>query len=217
MNLKIDAYSSNHSVLIDTGDSFKNQLDRMEEMKYCFDCGFSLYETDEYGDVIEGGLIAEVHGILFDKDKILNDNLTLDEVADWTDGDAFGGMVHLLKSKVFKEEIDEDKFFMPLFECYISTLYVYPKYRNQGLGKYIFENLCDILEHCFNVTIHCIYIYPNPQVPKKVSNLTSWVDLDDNKKDDMKKHMISVLHKAGYRRLGKNTGYFVLNCAAKTI
>ena len=176
-----------------------------------------MFETDEDGTVVENGLIAVVRGIIFDKDKILNDHLTLEEVADWTNGDAFNGMVPLLKSKIYKRTMDLDKEIMPLSVCYIERVYIYPKYRKQGFGKYIFENLCDIFEHCFNVTMHCFYIYPNPQYPvsKTDANSVSWDDLEENK-GKMKKLMISGLQKTGYRRLGNNTEYYALNCAADT-
>ena len=197
----LEAFSSRHSVSIyNTDEPFSEITD--EDEIYSFFGGFDLHNerTKE--------IIAVVDGIFFDEDKILNDGEDVVDVADALDGDATGAMFALSKSRIHNQALNFEKAMLPLFSCYIRRVYVYPKFRGSGIARYIFENIEAICLHSFNTHIHSFVIYPKPQQPNVEGNWENMPDEDGV----MLKRMVSVLKKAGYKKIGK-FGYYALNCA----
>lgn len=196
MILKIEVSSSRDEIeWIDTNEPFSQCIDEMEQ--YSFRAFVSIFEEDN--------LVAEVSGIVFDEQKILNEGQDIVDIADMYDSDTFGAISTLIESKIYKQELDENLIFTPPYSCYIEKVYVEPEYRRKGIAKYIFNNLYEIFLHCLNIHIRCFVIYPNPQQPNEKG---IWENLSD---EDMKKLMINVIKKSGYRRIGKS-GYFAINC-----
>lgn len=196
MILKIEVSSSRDEIeWIDTNEPFSQCIDEMEQ--YSFRAFVSIFEEDN--------LVAEVSGIVFDEQKILNEGQDIVDIADMYDSDTFGAISTLIESKIYKQELDENLIFTPPYSCYVEKVYVEPEYRRKGIAKYIFNNLYEIFLHCLNIHIRCFVIYPNPQQPNEKG---IWENLSD---EDMKKLMINVIKKSGYRRIGKS-GYFAINC-----
>jgi|GEM_PF-2254133 len=197
----LKAFSSRHYVSIyDVNETFLKTIDEQEI--YNFVGGFDLRdeETTE--------AVATVRGIFFDEDKILNNDENIVALADMLNADVEGAMSVLSQSKIYNQELNDEKAMLPLFSCYIQRIYVYPKFRGLGIARYIFENLEQIFAHCFNTPIHSFVIYPKPQQP---DDKGSW----DNIPDDsgvMLTRMIGILKKAGYKQIGKS-GYYAFNCA----
>lgn len=178
-------------------EPFSQWIDEMEQ--YSFRVLLRVY--------IKGTIVAEVRGHVFDEDKIMNERQNIVYIADMFDGDVQGAMYALIKSKIYKQKVDEDLVFVPPYICYIERVYINPKYRKKGISKYIFNNLYDIFLHCLNIHTRCFVIYPKPQQPGEKG---SWVDSPDED-GSMKKLMIDVIKKSGYRQIGKS-GYFAINC-----
>ena len=130
MEFVIESSSSRSSICADLDTAFQDRVEAMEDGKYSFAFSITLKTC---GDVEDGRTdsggekIAILYGRLFDEDRILNDGWTLDQIADDTDQDTYDAMVQLMHSKVFKEEVDADKLFTPLFNGYVSTVYIYPR------------------------------------------------------------------------------------------
>jgi hypothetical protein len=128
-------------------------------------------------------------------------------IADMYDGDVYNAMESLSKSKIYKQESDPNLAFDAPYICYIERVYINPEFRRKGISKYIFKNLYHIFLHCLNIHTRCFIIYPKPQQPGEKN---SWVDSPDED-GSMKKLMIDVIKKSGYRQIGKS-GYFAINC-----
>lgn len=198
MKLKIKVSSSRNEIeWIDINEPFSQCIDEMEE--YSFRAFLSIFEEDT--------LVAEVYGVVFDEEKIINEGQDIVDIADMYDGDTEGAISTLIKSKIYKQELDENLIFTSPYSCYIEKVYVNPEYRGKGIGKYIFNNLYDIFLHCLNIHIRCFIIYPKPQQPDDEGNWENSPDEDGS----MKKLMIDVIKKSGYREIGKS-GYFAINC-----
>lgn len=197
----LKAFSSRHHLSIyDYKELFANEVDEQEI--FSFMGGFDLEDERTSEE------IATVSGIFFDEDKILNESENIVNIADMFDGDVYVAMAALSKSKLHNKKLNDEKARLSLFSCYIERIYIYPKFRELGLSRYIYENLEQIFLHCFNIQIHSFVIYPKPQQPDKDGN---WNDSSDNDGLMLKK-MISVLKKNGYKQLGK-TGFYAINCA----
>jgi hypothetical protein len=215
----LKAFCSRHYMTIfDSSRPFISEVD--EEEEYMFTAGFNLHHTNsddkDFDDDINddadyepGEVMATVYCTFFDEDKILNDNVDIVVQADMISSDLQGAIYTLTKSRTYKKMIDEDKIFLPLFTCYIDKFYIYPKYRKSGIARYIWDNIENILLHCFNTHIHCFVIIPKPQQPDDEGNWDN--SIDEN--GEMLKRMIKVIKKAGFKQLGKSE-YYALNCAA---
>ena len=116
-------------------------------------------------------------------------------------------MANLTASKVFKQELDENLAFVPLYDCYIQNYFITPKFENSGIETYLFKNLYDIFLYCFNTHIRCFVACPAPQHEEKDG---SWVDIPDA--DGSIKNSLIEFHKQmGYKALGKS-GFYAVNC-----
>jgi len=173
----------------------------------------SIEEREEYSfyvflKIYSGRtLVAELNGMVFDEDKIMNDGNDMTDVADMHYGDVYGAICTLMKSNIYKEELDIDLMYASPYSSYIERVYINPKYRNKGVGKYIFNQLYDIFLHCLNIHTRCFVICPKPQLPDDKKNWINATDEDGSKK----KLMIDVIKKSGYKRIGKSE-FYAINC-----
>jgi len=205
----LKAFSSRHyTPIFDVNEPFVSEIDEQDE--YMFSGGFDLYKENEdienYDDAER--IIATVRGIFFDEDKILDDDQDIVDLADMLDGDVYTAMYALSKSKLYNQDPNEDKIFLPLFSCYVQRVYVYPEFRQSGIAQYIFTNMEQIFLHCFNTNIHSFVIYPKPQQPDPQGN---WINSSDDK-GVMLNCMVKVIKSFGFSPLG-SSGYFAKNCA----
>ncbi|NLB42843.1 MAG: hypothetical protein GX815_11425 [Clostridiales bacterium] len=197
MKLTIKISTSRSNIDIDSNIFFKDNIGEYD--KYSFSFFMSI------GD--NGSNIGEVKGRVFDEREILNDGEDLVYISDMYNQDVYSAIEKLIKSKVYKEELDEDLIFENPYLCYIDRVYIEPKYRKLGIAKYIFKNLYTILLHTLMIHIRCFVIYPQPQVRTE----ERWVDQEDPN-NVMKKVMTKVIKNAGYRVIGRNSGYYAINC-----
>lgn len=111
------------------------------------------------------------------------------------------------------KHIGEDKQVLPIFTCYLDRFYVYPKYRNMGVGSYVHRNIQAILEYAFNLNLRCIITYPCPQEPGGSIEHKGFESVsDEEKKNTMLAKMISNLKKGGFKQLRKYPKYYVKYC-----
>jgi hypothetical protein len=83
MILKIEVSSSRDEIeWIDTNEPFSKRIDEMEE--YSFRAFVSIFEEDT--------LVAEVYGVVFDEEKILNEGQDIVDIADMYDVDTVEAM-----------------------------------------------------------------------------------------------------------------------------
>lgn len=201
MNVDIQVSSSRVEIKgMDLKETFPSYVDEANE--YSFNIWIHVRKNRN--------LIAVVHGFVLDEDKILNEHQNMIDIADIYTGDACDAISALVKSSIFKQELEDDLAILPPYTCYIETLYVYPKYRGNGVGRYLFSNLYNILLYSLNINTHCFVIIPTPQEPADNHSWKNSMDSDGN----MKKTMINLLKKCGYKRI-RNTEFYAINCMTK--
>jgi hypothetical protein len=202
MEITIKTSSSRNKLeWIDTDESFSDGLNKLEEEKYSFEARIEVYK--------ETNLIGEIYGIVFDEEAIENEGEDLEDVADMIDGDVEGAMGYLVRSDIYKKEIDGELALAPLFDCYIQNYFLYSKDENENriVSEYLFKNLNDIFLHCYGTHIRCFVTYPAPQ---HIDDCGHVVDTPD-KDGTIKETMIEFHKKMGYTPLGKS-GYFGVTC-----
>ena len=194
--------SSSRNLLdwIDTDEPFSDGLNMLEEEKYSFEARIKVYK--------EKTLIGEIYGIVFDEETTEKEGEDLEDVADMIDGDVEGAMAYLVRSNIYKKEIDGDLVFAPLFDCYIQNYFLYSKDENENkiIVEYLFKNLSDIFLYCFGTHMRCFVTYPAPQHIDN-GHVVDTLDKDGT----IKEKMIEFHKKMGYTPLGES-GYFAINC-----
>lgn len=200
MDFKIKSSSSRNLI---EGNIEDNDILYSDYDKYVFFGDIQLIDTETEKT------IATIEITYYDEDKILNDNMSLAEISDMICGDEHFAICTLLRSRLYKAEIDEEAMFVPLVTCYISRVFVYPEYRNMGFGTYIFENISKLSEYIYNMKVHAIVICPKPQEPTD----EKWIDSIDENGQKLKK-MISILKKNGYRNICESE-FYAINCVVK--
>lgn len=198
MELSIEITTSRKSTeYIDISESFKDNIDEFD--KYSFEFYINILEDNRQ--------VGEICGRIFDENTIYNDRQDIVDIADMYNQDVYSAINYLIKSKIYKEELDEDLVFENPYLCYIERFYIESEYRKKGIAKYIFSNLYDILLYACMIHIKCFVIYPNPQI----QTCRGWENLVDND-DKLKNIMINVIKKLGYKQIGKDSGFYAINC-----
>ena len=85
----------------------------------------------------------------------------------------------------------------------MHRLYIYPEYRDKGIGTYIFENVQDIFEYITGNKTKIIIIYPKPQEPKS----NGWGASEDNDGVMLNK-MISKIEQFQFYPI-EDTGFYI--------
>jgi GNAT superfamily N-acetyltransferase len=205
--LILKAYSSRYNLEI------KNLIEDFDKEIFEYDDGnkkFTFYGA--FNLYINRKIATSVSGIFFDENKIINEYKNIVDIADIIDADVYDAIKTLYNSRIYKQEIFDDKIFSSLFTCYIQRVYVYPEFRKRGIARYIFKNLDKIFLHCFNTEIHCLVIIPKPQQPNKKEKYEEWVNTPDEN-GVMLNLMIKLLKIEGYKNIGK-TNVYVKNYAS---
>ncbi len=196
MKLKIKPHCKD-SCFIDTDEPFTKSFDYdvTYNTTYCFKVGFNLYSIDEEGD--EEDIVATVEGVFFRYNRINEFNIDIVDLADAISTDTYKAIITLVDNDLFAE-VDTE--YMPLI-CYLSRLYVYPKYRNNGIATYIYENLQEIFEYITSDSISIFITLPCPQEPTLDGR---WEDIRD---DIMFEKMVRLLNKYEFKPVGDGFYY----------
>lgn len=195
LNFKI-SIDKNKTNNIDTSKPFEESLD--EYQKYAFTFSLNVYKGKNK--------VAIVSGYVMDEDKIINDNQDLLGIADMYEGTFAEAIEILSNNTIYEEEIEDNFINVSWFICYIERFYVFPKYRKQGIGKYLLTNLSEILGHFLNAPIRCFVTFINPQT----LTAKGW-EFTEPKDEIIKKVMIKLFKEVGYKEID-NSDYFAINC-----
>lgn len=76
----------------------------------------------------------------------------------------------------------------------MHRFYVYPKYRNMGIGRSVIKNLDKILEQTLNLKLRCIVTYPKP---------------DEEQQEGMLKIMIKNIENAGFEKIDDKDNFYI--------
>lgn len=196
MELIMKPYYNKESCFIDTDKSFTESFDYETMYNICgFKAGFNLYSTNE--DCEEKDLAATVEGVFFKYNRIDEFNIDIIDFADTISDDTYKAIITLRDNTLFAEV---DMEYMPLI-CYLSRLYVYPEYRNNGIATYIYENLQEIFEYVTGDSTSLFITLPCPQEPSQDGR---WKNIGD---DIMFEKMVGLLNKHEFKPVGEGFYY----------
>lgn len=167
--------------------------------KYINCANLNIYESDDFFDETNpksSNLIAKIEVILFDYDLIERDGEDIIDIADSIEGDVYSSIFELVNSKYF----DKDELYIGAI-CYLERFYIMPKYRNKGIGKYLINNLCDLIKYHSNINIEYIVAYLKPL--DYIDN--KWMDNPDA--SSMKKKMVKFYKNNFFKQIGRKNYY----------
>ena len=193
MELRIEMLDSKNDLLVFTDEKFIERVVTEIRDYCCINAMFHIYDEKE-------NLVAEISAFFIDESRSYNNGLSITTVADCMSQELLDAIKVLVKTEDYDEII-----FTPAYTCYIQTLYVYPEFRNMGIGKYLWENIADIFEYFMNKDIHAIIVYPKPHTIIKNGNTFEKEPIED---DEMLHKMKSGLVLGGYMEID-NSNYFM--------
>lgn len=196
MELIMKPYYNKESCFIDTDKSFTESFDyEIDYNDFYFKAGFNLYPTDE--DYEEKDVVATVEGVFFKYNLINEFDIDIIDLADSISDDTYKAIITLEDNSLFaKADIE----YMSLV-CYLSRLYIYPEYRNNGIATYIYENLQEIFECVTGDQISIFITLPCPQKPTLDGR---WKNIRD---DIMFEKMVRLLNKHKFKPVGDGFYY----------
>lgn len=193
MELRIEMLDSKNDLLVFTDEKFMERVVTEIRDYCCINAMFHIYDEKE-------NLVAEISAFFIDESRSYNNGLSITTVADCMSQELLDAVKVLVKTEDYDEII-----FTPAYTCYIQTFYVYPEFRNMGIGKYLWENIADIFEYFMNRDIHAIIVYPKPHTIIKNGNTFEKEPIED---DEMLQKMKSGLVLGGYKEID-NSNYFM--------
>ena len=193
MELRIEMLDSKNDLLVFTDEKFMERVVTEIRDYCCINAMFHIYDEKE-------NLVAEISAFFIDESRSYNNGLSITTVADCMSQELLDAIKVLVKTEDYDEII-----FTPAYTCYIQTFYVYPEFRNMGIGKYLWENIADIFEYFMNKDIHAIIVYPKPHTIIKNGNTFEKEPIED---DEMLQKMKSGLVLGGYKEID-NSNYFM--------
>lgn len=142
-------------------------------------------------------LLQLLRGVFFKYNRISEYNIDIIDLADTISDDTQKAIITLEDNNLFTEV---DMEYMPLV-CYLSRLYVYPKYRNNGIATYIYKNLQEIFGYVTSDLTSIFITLPCPQEPASDG---MWKNIRD---DIMFEKMVRLLNKHEFKSVGNGFYY----------
>lgn len=171
--------------------------------RYTFDGTIFVYASKDYYD--ERHSIGVIRATFLDEELISNDETTVMRVADAIDIDVSNAFRNLVPHELYKKRFDFGYSMLPPHSCYISTFYIDPEYRGQGLGSHLIEDLNRIYLHMFNTYIRCMVTYPKPNPPEG-----GWKN--EKEKVQAKERLARFFENHGFSAL-EDSGFYARNYA----
>lgn len=194
MELRIQMLDSNNDLLVFTDEKFKESVVSEIRDYCCLNERFHIYDEKE-------NLVAEISAFFIDECRSYSCGLSITTVADYMSQELLDAIQVLVKTEDYDEII-----LTPAYTCYIQTLYVYPEFRNMGIGKYLWENIVDIFEYFMKKDIHAIIVYPKPHtITIKNEDTFEKEPIED---DEMLQKMKNGLISGGYKEIN-NSNYYM--------
>lgn len=218
MFLRIEATSDR---LVETyvplDESFKEGVPDFK--RFMFEFGIEVFECDELCNA--KGKVAQMSGILFDENELTKDD---EDIVYWADSEsqelyeAMNALCETIPDKyrpdryesILEDGFDEDKMFERRATGYISTLYVDPDYRQRGIGKYLLDNLYDIIFHHFGYAAHFIVIGTEPYEMVEIDGEESL--RYDGAGKEMGEVVLKTMESCGYEPLKNGYHYYKNYC-----
>jgi len=184
----------------DPEDSYDENLLGVD--RYSFTGGIYIHASDDCDE--EMRQIGSIQATFLDEKLISNEQAgPLARIADGIDEDSSKAFLYLEKSSAFHRSCSGGVQSLPFHSCYISTFYIDPVYRSQGLGTHLLKDLSRIYLHLFNVYINCVVVYSKPFCPKE-----GW--RDQNEETYARKRMCEFFEKNGFEKIG-DSGFYARN------
>ena len=156
-----------------------------------------------------GKNIAFMQGLFFNENKLCYVTDGIVEAADCYSLDAFKAIDKLVKSKPYKQRQVKPAEYGQ-HTLYIERFYVYPEFRNQGYGNWLLQNLDDLVEYYFNVSLYFAVTMLVPQEPIGSDDThkdIDYFDWKDNDAPEMNELLKKTFVDAGFKRLGRSDIY----------
>lgn len=170
MLLNIEMTTSKDGMLFDTNAPAK-ECAQDSEQSYFFQAYFKVFASrkemannEEVDNLVceDKVQVAEIVASFIDERNCLNDDVSAFEIADGDNAD-FGIAIDAMQRTRAYKNLSVNKEWLPLFTVYMDTFYVYPEYRNRGVGTYLIENIGEILRIFTNQDIHAVGVILKPQ------------------------------------------------------
>ncbi len=203
MELWLNPHYEKDGYIIDTDVSIIDDMDFEAHVhKYYFKTGFELYMVDDSYAPTDN-IVAVVETVFFNIKHIYNDDVDIQDIADVIENDFGEDISHAIDIFVNNTKYVSNDFEQSELLCYLHRLYIYPEYRDKGIGTYIFENVQDIFEYITGNKTKIIIIYPKPQEPKS----NGWGASEDNDGVMLNK-MISKIEQFQFYPI-EDTGFYI--------
>ena len=203
MELWLNPHYEKDGYIIDTDVSIIDDMDFEAHVhKYYFKTGFELYMVDDSYAPTDN-IVAVVETVFFNIKHIYNDAVDIQDIADVIENDFGEDISHAIDIFVNNTKYVSNDFEQSELLCYLHRLYIYPEYRDKGIGTYIFENVQDIFEYITGNKTKIIIIYPKPQEPKS----NGWGASEDNDGVMLNK-MISKIEQFQFYPI-EDTGFYI--------
>ena len=203
MELWLKPHYEKDGYIIDTDVSIIDDMDFEAHVhKYYFKTGFELYMVDDSYAPTDN-IVAVVETVFFNIKHIYNDDVDIQDIADVIENDFGEDISHAIDIFVNNTKYVSNDFEQSELLCYLHRLYIYPEYRDKGIGTYIFENVQDIFEYITGNKTKIIIIYPKPQEPKS----NGWGASEDNDGVMLNK-MISKIEQFQFYPI-EDTGFYI--------
>lgn len=109
-------------------------------------------------------------------------------IADAIDSDVANSIYHLVDNGLFEQHFENDWYNHGTFTAvYIETFYVYPDFRGRGYGRYLHENLTDIVETAIHSNVLGFVTVLAPK--KEIDGVLICMDKDEPGRGDMLEKM----------------------------
>lgn len=203
MELWLNPHYEKDGYIIDTDVSIIDDMDFEAHVhKYYFKTGFELYTVDDSYAPTDN-IVAVVETVFFNIKHIYNDNVDIQDIADVIQNDFGEDISHAIDIFINNTNYVGNDFEQSELLCYLHRLYIYPEYRDKGVGTYIFENIQDIFEYITGYKTKTIIIYPKPQEQKS----NGWGASED-KDGIMLNKMISKIEQFQFYPI-EDTGFYI--------
>lgn len=203
MELWLNPHYEKDGYIIDTDVSIIDDMDFEAHVhKYYLKTGFKLYMVDDSYAPTDN-IVAVVETVFFNIKHIYNDNVDIQDIADVIENDFGEDISHAIDIFINNTDYVDNDFEQSELLCYLHRLYIYPEYRDKGVGTYIFENIQDIFEYITGYQTKAIIIYPKPQEPKS----NGWGASED-KDGVMLNKMISKIEQFQFYPI-EDTGFYI--------
>lgn len=151
--------------------------------------GEEVDEISEKDKVQVGKIVAS----FIDEGNCLDDGVNPFIIADDDNAD-FGIAIDAMHHARAYEELSINKEWKPLFTVYMDTFYIYPEYRNKGIGTYLLENIGEILRIFTNKDIHAVGVILKPQC-------LNGETMTEEEEVAMLRKMQRIFKRAGYKKI----------------